>query len=168
MAQRGEGGEVKYVFDASAVGVVLERLKARGLKYLEGTITLDLALYELGNLFWKACYSKKAIGEEEALEGARGLAKVFELMRRERLRVEDAEGVMALALRLGLTFYDASYLYLAKSRGGVFVTEDAALLNGAKAVRVKAIKVEEYLAERASQPPRPARRGQSLDPSITS
>ena len=149
MAQRGEGGEVGYIFDASAVGVVLERLKARGLKYLKGATTLDLALYELGNLFWKACYSKKAIGEEEALEGAKSLAKVFELMRREQLRAEDAESVMVLALRLGLTFYDASYLHLAKSRGGVFVTEDAALLNGAKAVGVKAIRVEEYLAERA-------------------
>jgi predicted nucleic acid-binding protein len=42
-------------------------LGERGLRYLEGAVTLDLALYELGNV-------------------------------------------------LGLTFYDASYLYLAKSR----------------------------------------------------
>ena len=67
MVEGGEEGEVGYVLDASAIGALLERLGERGLRYLEGAVTLDLALYELGNV-------------------------------------------------LGLTFYDASYLYLAKSR----------------------------------------------------
>ena len=149
MVEGGEEGEVEYVLDASAIGALLERLGERGLRYLEGAVTLDLALYELGNLIWKACRLRGAVSEEEALEGARSLAKVLELMRREQLKSEDAEGVMALALSLGLTFYDASYLYLAKSEGGVLVTEDGDLPERAKAAGVKAIRVEEYLVERA-------------------
>jgi len=146
MVEGGEKGKVEYVFDASAIGVLLEKLGERGPKYLEGATTLDLALYELGNLLWKACRLRRAISEEEALEGARSLVKVLEIMKRERLRVEDAESVMALAFSLGLTFYDASYLHLVKSKGGVLVTEDRDLLKQAGAVGVKAVRVEEYLA----------------------
>lgn len=149
MVEGGEEGEVEYVLDASALGALLEKLGEKGLRYLEGAVTLDLALYELGNLLWKACRLRGVVSEEEALEGARSLAKVLELVRREQIRGEDAEGIMALALSLGLTFYDASYLYLAKSRGVFLVTEDGDLLERAKAAGVRAIKVEEYLAERA-------------------
>jgi len=149
MVEGGEEGEVEYVLDASAIGALLEKLGEKGLRYLEGAVTLDLALYELGNLLWKACRLRGVVSEEEALEGARSLAKVLELVRREQIRGEDAEGIMALALSLGLTFYDASYLYLAKSRGDFLVTEDGDLLERAKAAGVRAIKVEEYLAERA-------------------
>jgi len=117
MAEGGEEGEVGYVLDASAIGALLERLGERGLRHLEGAVTLDLALYELGNILWKACHLRRVISEEEALEGARALTRVIELVERERLGGEDVEGVMALALSLSLTFYDASYLYLAKSRG---------------------------------------------------
>jgi len=66
---------------------------------------------------------------------------------RGRLGGEDVEGVMVLALSSGLTFYDASYFYLAKSRGGALVTEDGDLRELAKAAGVRAIGVEEYLAE---------------------
>ena len=149
MVEGGEEGEVEYVLDASAIGALLEKLGEKGLRYLEGAVTLDLALYELGNLLWKACRLRGVVSEEEALEGARSLAKVLELVRREQIRGEDAEGIMALALSLGLTFYDVSYLYLAKSRGDFLVTEDGDLLERAKAAGVRAIKVEEYLAERA-------------------
>lgn len=147
MVEGGEEGEVGYVLDASAIGALLERLGERGLRYLEGAVTLDLALYELGNILWKACRLRGAIGEE-ALEGARGLARVLELVERRRLGGEDMEGVMALALSLGLTFYDASYLYFAKSRGGALVTEDGDLRERTKAAGVRAIGVEEYLTER--------------------
>jgi predicted nucleic acid-binding protein len=147
MVEGGEEGEVGYALDASAIGALLERLGERGLRYLEGAVTLDLALYELGNVLWKACRLRGAISEE-ALEGARGLARVLELVERERLGGEDVEEVMALALSSGLTFYDAPYLYLAKSRGGALVTEDGDLRERAKAAGVRAIEVEEYLAER--------------------
>ena len=148
MVEGGEEGEVGYVLDTSAIGSLLERLGERGLRYLEGAVTLDLALYELGSILWKACRLRGVIGEEEALEGARGLARVLELVERERSGSEDVEGVVALALSSGSTFYDASYLYLAKSRGGALVTEDGDLRERAKAAGVRAIGVEEYLAER--------------------
>jgi predicted nucleic acid-binding protein len=148
MAEGGEEGEVSYVLDASAIGAILERMKDKGLIYLKGPFILDLTLYELGNIIWKACSLRRVISEEEALEGAKDLAKVLELASRVQLKGGDVEEVMRLAPRLGLTFYDASYLYLAKSKDYVLVTEDEDLLRQAATAGVRAIRVEEYLSER--------------------
>jgi predicted nucleic acid-binding protein len=148
MAEGGEEGEVGYVLDASAIGALLERMKDKGLIYLKGSLILDLTLYELGNIIWKACRLRRVISEEEALEGAKDLAKVLELASRVQFKGGDVEEVMRLALSLGLTFYDASYLYLAKSKDYVLVTEDEELLRQAAVAGVRAIRVEEYLSER--------------------
>ena len=147
MAEGGEEGEVGFVLDASAIDALLERMKDKGLIYFKGSYILDLTLYELANIIWKACSLRKVISEEEALEGAKDLAKVLELARRVQLKEEDVEEVMRLALSLGLTFYDASYLYLAKSKDYVLVTEDEDLLKQAATAGVRAIRVEEYLSE---------------------
>jgi len=46
--------------------------------------------------------------------------EVLGLMDLEKLRKEeDVRGVMMLVADLGLTFYDASYLYIAKSRDAI-------------------------------------------------
>jgi predicted nucleic acid-binding protein len=148
VAEGGEEGEVGYVLDASAIGALLERMKDKGLIYLKGSLILDLTLYELGNIIWKACRLRRVISEKEAMEGAKDLAKVLELTRRVELKGRDMEEVMKLALGLGLTFYDASYLYLVKSKDYVLVTEDEDLLRQAAAAGVRAIRVEEYLSER--------------------
>jgi predicted nucleic acid-binding protein len=89
--------------------------------------------------------------EGDKREGGNGrckdLAKVLELTRRVELKGREMEEVMKLALGLGLTFYDASYLYLAKSKDYVLVTEDEELLRQAAVAGVRAIRVEEYLSE---------------------
>jgi predicted nucleic acid-binding protein len=122
-------------------------MKDKGLIYLKGSLILDLTLYELGNIILKACRLRRVISEKEAMEGAKDLAKVLELTRRVELKGKEMEEVMKLALGLGLAFYDASYLYLAKSKDYVLVTEDEELLRQAAVAGVRAIRVEEYLSE---------------------
>jgi Predicted nucleic acid-binding protein, contains PIN domain len=147
VAEGGEEREVGYVLESSAIGALLERMKDKGLIYLKGSLILDLTLYELGNVIWKACRLRRVISEKEAMEGVKALAKVLELTRRVELKGREMEEVMKLALGLGLTFYDAFYLYLAKSKDCVLVTEDEELLRQAVVASVRAISVEEYLSE---------------------
>jgi predicted nucleic acid-binding protein len=147
VAEGGEEGEVGYVLESSAIGALLERMKDKGLIYLKGSLILDLTLYELGNVIWKACRLRRVISEKEAMEGVKALAKVLELTSRVELKGREMEEVMKLALGLGLTFYDASYLYLAKSKDCVLVTEDEELLRQAVVAGVRAISVEKYLSE---------------------
>jgi predicted nucleic acid-binding protein len=137
------------VLDASSIGILLGKMREKAVELLEGMITLDLAVYELGNLIWKEFFLKEKISRSEALDRAGDLAKVLGLMNLEKLRKEeDVKGAMMLAADLGLTFYDASYLYIAKSRNAILITEDGELLEKAKEAGVRAISAEEYLRAR--------------------
>ena len=145
MDKDGEKREIKYLMDASSIGILIGRMKEKAVEFLEGTATLDLALYELGNLIWKECVLKRMISREEALERMEDLVKALGLMDLEKLEREDVRDTMMLAVDLDLTFYDASYLHTAKSRNMTLITEDKELLEKAKKIGVKAVRVEEYL-----------------------
>jgi predicted nucleic acid-binding protein len=140
-----EKRKIRYLMDASLIGVLLGRMKEKAVEFLEGTVTLDLALYELGNFIWKECVLKRIISRKEALERIEDLVKILGLMDLEKLEKEDVGSTMILAVDLDLTFYDASYLYIAKSRNMIPITEDKELLEKAKRIGVKAVRVEEYL-----------------------
>jgi predicted nucleic acid-binding protein len=140
-----EKRKIRYLMDASSIGVLLGRMKEKAVEFLEGTVTLDLALYELGNFIWKECVLKRIISRKEALERIEDLVKILGLMDLEKLEKEDVGSTMILAVDLDLTFYDASYLYIAKSRNMILITEDKELLEKAKRIGVKAVRVEEYL-----------------------
>jgi len=135
-----------HLLDSSAVAVILKRLRERSVRVLEGKTALDLTGYELGNVIWKECALKGVINQEEAAEKARGMARIIGSMVREEIRSgEDFGGTMRLATSLGLTFYDASYLHVARSRGLTLVTEDGELRERAKQAGVKVITVGELL-----------------------
>lgn len=145
MDKDDEKRKIRYLMDASLIGVLLGRMKEKAVEFLEGTVTLDLALYELGNFIWKECVLKRIISRKEALERIEDLVKILGLMDLEKLEKEDVGSTMILAVDLDLTFYDASYLYIAKSRNMIPITEDKELLEKAKRIGVKAVRVEEYL-----------------------
>lgn len=60
---------------------------------------------------------------------------------------------MKHATELKLTFYDASYLHVAKSKGLTLVTEDKELSEKAKRINIKAITVSELLKTHSPNPP---------------
>jgi len=137
-----------YILDSSAIAVILRRLKEKSIDVIKDGITLDLAKYELGNVIWKECVLKGTITFEEAINRAENLARILDIMRIEEIESdEDFKGVMRLATKLGLTFYDASYLHVAKQTRSELVTEDTELYEKAKQVGVKSMTVSELLRE---------------------
>jgi predicted nucleic acid-binding protein len=140
-----EEREIKYLIDASSIAILLRKIKEKTVEFLVNVATLDLALYELGNFIWKECILKKNINKEEALNMVKDLTEILGLMDLEKIEKEDVRNVMMIALDLKLTFYDASYLYVAKSKDKILVTNDNELLDKAKRIGVEAIKVEEFL-----------------------
>jgi len=138
-----------YLLDSSAIAILLKRLGSGALRYIVGAHTLDLARYELGNVVWKECALRTSVSLREAVRKAMCLAKLLKTMNISSISSdEDFREVMELALRLKLTFYDASYLYVAKKEGLTLVTEDRELREKAENVGVKAISVGEYVKER--------------------
>lgn len=82
------------------------------------------------------------------------MAKILEITKNEKIRSsKDFKGVMKHATGLKLTFYDASYLHVAKSKGLTLVTEDKELSEKAKHINIKAITVSELLKTHSPNPP---------------
>lgn len=128
------------ILDASAI-YALAKLKE--FRALAGGRTLDLALYEIGNIFWKSVHLHEEARLDEAVELLNLVADAFRLLNVTTVRGREGE-VLKLACERGLTFYDAAYLYLAKEAGEALVTEDEGLRRAASGL-VKALSVAELL-----------------------
>jgi predicted nucleic acid-binding protein len=117
------------VADASALAAILFNEPAsqeieRAL--LDATLLApSILLFELGNVCRTKC--RQMPEERAALEA--GLALFTELGVTEM--PIDPAAVLALALDVQLSFYDASYLWLARSQGAALVTLDKKLAKAA-------------------------------------
>ena len=113
------------VVDASAVAAILfNEPSAEQTARQLGTSTLvapALLAYELGNVGWKKC--RKHPEQADAIRKALRLLAELEVHLHD---VNTAE-VLELARRVELSFYDASYLWLARHLGLPLVTLDKRL-----------------------------------------
>ncbi|MEM1509154.1 MAG: type II toxin-antitoxin system VapC family toxin [Thermofilaceae archaeon] len=98
--------------------------------FLKGS-SLDLAIYEATNAVWKECYLLRKIGEETAYKLIGLLSKVFNVLDLYTVRGFERE-VVNIAVKEGITVYDAAYIYIAAQNKLVLVTDDKKLMNTAK------------------------------------
>jgi predicted nucleic acid-binding protein len=108
--------------------------------------TTAIAAYELGNAVWKDLYLFKRLTEEES----RFLLTVFhETMLRLRvepqLELSERLEVLGNAERLGLSYYDSSYLTAAIRLEVTLVTEDKELTKASKECGVPTSSAGELL-----------------------
>lgn len=128
---------MKYIFDTSSIFKAITEDK---IEVLAGNYTLNLARYELGNLIWKRRILLNDLEKNEykrLMEIVKGTLNLMEIIDINCHEVEVAE----LAENLNLTFYDASYIYIAKNKEIPLVTEDKNIRSKAENhVRVLTIK----------------------------
>jgi predicted nucleic acid-binding protein len=117
-----------YVFDSSAIYALA---KSGRTLLLVNSYTCGLAQYELGNTLLTERRLMKLISETEQryLLTAISRALGFMLVRGTR---GDEQEIIDISIKYGLSFYDASYVYMAKSLGMVLVTEDNKLAKKVK------------------------------------
>jgi len=95
----------------------------RGFSY--GFI-LDLTIYEAANVVWKEYYLLNKISMDTAAKFIEVLSKIFEVI--DVLSVKGLESeVFNIAVKHGLTIYDASYVTVAMRRKLTLVTDDKEL-----------------------------------------
>lgn len=113
------------VVDASAVGAMLfEEPEAETIRaHIRGETVLapQLIDYELANICWK-----RVRRQPDTQGETMAMLSTLAFVTMTRLTVPPAE-VAALAIRTGLSAYDASYLWLAIARDAELVTLDARL-----------------------------------------
>ena len=123
-----------------------KKLGTKAHRILRGNATIILAFYEIGNFVWKECKLMGRAGLDETLRAAEDFVSVLELMDVLCPDIqEDLPGICELAMRTGLTFYDASYLYMALRGGLVLITEDIELTEKARALGVGVLTVDELI-----------------------
>jgi len=126
---------VSYLLDSSAI---FKAIRTNRVDALLGNYTIELARYELGNAIWKESTLRRRVTEEESERLIRLVKQALRVM--EILRTDcQEEEILKMAEKLKLTFYDASYLFHAKTRNLTLITEDETMIKKASG-HVKAMR----------------------------
>jgi predicted nucleic acid-binding protein len=125
------------IFDASSIYRAIE---IDCLEQLTRAKTVDLALYELGNVIRKEVV-RKQISQDEGITLLEFVSRIISLM--EILKIGLSNEVLKLAVESNLSYYDASYLSASISLNEILVTEDEKLRGGAVKHGIRAQKLEE-------------------------
>ncbi|HID90386.1 TPA: PIN domain-containing protein [Candidatus Bathyarchaeota archaeon] len=134
-----EGEGVDYLFDASALYPATRRIGAR-LYDLTGRIAvLDLTKYEIGNALWVE-FKKGSIKDWAPVAAFWGVV----LRSFRALAVDEIAEAEGIAVKEDVTFYDASYICVAKKHGLTLVTQDRRLLSSA-ARHVPAMGLDKFI-----------------------
>jgi predicted nucleic acid-binding protein len=110
----------KYLIDTSAICPLL----ISGIPFnAEECAVSSLTEYEIGNVLWRENHQKK-------LKDPARIAAIFSeaLAPLQKLEIDSLANVLDIAINRHLTFYDASYAYLAEKGNLKLVTADTDLL----------------------------------------
>lgn len=118
---------MKYLFDSSAI---FRAIKENKIDLLTGNYTLELARYELGNIVWKDYFLQAKISKDEAKMILKAIKHTLTLMEVIPIESNEEENIES-AIQLKTTFYDASYIYLARLKELQLITEDLRLIKKA-------------------------------------
>jgi predicted nucleic acid-binding protein len=130
MMSEPQGMSCKYLIDTSALYPIL----ISGVPFnTEECAVSSLTEYEIGNVLYRENLQKK-------LKDPRRIATIFSEAIRplRKLEIDSLANVLAVAIERQLTFYDASYAYLAEKENIRLVTQDIDLLKKCKvAISIK-------------------------------
>jgi predicted nucleic acid-binding protein len=126
------------ILDASALYPLAKLLRNRveeaAEKLLQEDVAiLDLTLYEAANA---AIIEARRGLIREPRRMIEAITRLAEQLKIIRTRPEDIEGISSEAERLGITAYDAAYIYYARLQGAKLVTSDKEILSKARDVAV--------------------------------
>ncbi len=134
---------MKFLFDASSLLQMIKTFEEeKTLRVLHQNCILDLTKYEVGNTLWKEQVQHRAIRQDEFQEFLNLLQR---LVQRTHVLTVDAKklsDVAEVAAKERITFYDASYITVAKAHSLVLITEDGQLTSAASKY------IETFTAER--------------------
>jgi len=124
-----------------------EEARAVKARILEDSKILDLTLYELGNSVWKESELTKLLSLDDAGKLGQDLSLVLSNLEKMSIAGVELPAVLEIAKAERKTFYDSSYIYVAKREKMTLVTEDQSLSKTARK-HVRTVSIREVIAER--------------------
>jgi len=128
----------KLLFDASSL---IYALKLRKLRVIYDNYIQWLTIYEVINALWKEASLINSISLEEASKIIKIFIEAIDFINILNPHPYEDE-ILKTASELGITAYDASYVFLAKKNGLSLVTEDEKLRRKAEGL-VKVISLSQ-------------------------
>jgi len=123
---------MRFLLDASSTLQLIKKLEEdMALRILSEGCVLDLGKYEVGNALWKEHILRRTITEDEFDEFFRLLSGVIIHSKIVRVEAQDLPDVAKIAAKEKITFYDASYVEVAKGQNLILITEDEKLAKAA-------------------------------------
>ena len=119
------------LFDASALLNVVRSKGSQSFGILNKQYVLNLTVYEVSNAIWKLSYREKKITQEQSCALLDSMLLLMQYMKTFDINGLERH-VKELAMKEGLTVYDASYLAVAEKTNLVLVTDDKELERVAK------------------------------------
>ena len=133
MTSKQHGTKCKYLIDPSALYPIL--ISGIAFNAQECAVS-SLTEYEIGNVLWRE-------NQQNKLKDPTRIAAIFSeaLSPLRKLEIDSLANVLAVAIERHLTFYDASYAYLAEKDNLRLVTRDTDLMKKCKlAIPIKEMK----------------------------
>jgi predicted nucleic acid-binding protein len=122
-----------YLLDASAFMFLIKKVEPQATaRCLQESLILDLTYYEVGNAVWKESSLAKMITSNESEVLTARAQTILAKMEKIEGEADSFGGILDLAKKERLTFYDSSYIYFGKEKGLTLVTEDKELYTKAK------------------------------------
>jgi predicted nucleic acid-binding protein len=114
---------------------------------IEDSKILDLTLYELGNGVWKESELIKSLNVDEIDNLANSMSLVLGSLEKLSVTPSEFSRVLTIAKSERKTFYDSSYIYVAKREKMTFVTEDQRLSRIARRY-VQTVSIRDVITKR--------------------
>ena len=134
----------KFLLDTSALINIRDELSVE--RVIDGHVDLyitNLTPFEFGNVLWKA-FIRGRLTEKMAATEIKFMEKLIDVGALKVLPLDSLVDAMETSLKLKITFYDASYLVIAKKNRLILVSDDNGLLEASKIMGVGAISSEAF------------------------
>lgn len=114
---------MKFLFDASSI---LEALVKGSVRVLNNNYTVEIARYELGNILWRRRTLIGDVNDEEYIRLTNLLKTTLKLLNIISIECHETN-ILKIAKEFKITFYDSAYVFTAKTKNLLLVTEDEEL-----------------------------------------
>jgi predicted nucleic acid-binding protein len=119
---------MKCLLDASSFLLLVKKADVRStVECLRDSFILDLTFYEVGNAIWKEGTLMKFLTSEEAERLGTMAQTILAKVNRANSEAGDFQKILEIAQTEKLSYYDSSYVYLAKKAALPLVSEDKEL-----------------------------------------
>jgi predicted nucleic acid-binding protein len=118
----------RHLIDTSSLMLLMKTANIQTeLDFLKTSSLLDLTFYEVGNAIWKETCLTKFLTEKDSETLRNRVQTVLTRIDRISSEASNFKKILDISESERLSFYDSSYLFIAKEKGLILVTEDKGL-----------------------------------------